>query len=342
MASPNNTVVNAGSGGSITDSLGNVWTITFANQIAINGTVDPVTNNVLQLAYVNGVVWQYTGYGLWYSYSNADGSWTESATSPLPAAPPPSSTPSPNNTVVNAGSGGSITDSTGNVWTITPSGQIAVNGAVDPVTNNVLQLAYVSNVVWQYTGYDIWYSYSATDGTWTESATSPLPVGTPPTAPTLTAGIATSEQRASDMDERRRRGNLSSPVQAAFGDDLVDIHRRDRLTQRDSYRAGGIHVLRLLGRRHQHGWRCRLQPDHRHHGIAPLRSSSHPRHRPASRPPMSGARRSICPGQPRPARPRSPISRATRATSPTRSPRTMRWQLRAPDRSPILTARPGP
>jgi hypothetical protein len=191
MASPNNTVVNAGSGGSITDSVGNVWTITFAGQIAINGTVDPVTNNVLQLAYVNGVVWQYTGYGLWYSYSNADGSWTESATSPLPAAPAPSSTPSPNNTVINAGSGGSITDSTGNVWTITPSGQIAVNGAVDPVTNNVLQLAYVSNVVWQYTGYDIWYSYSATDGTWTESATSPLPVGTPPTAPTLTAGIAT-------------------------------------------------------------------------------------------------------------------------------------------------------
>lgn len=191
MASPNNTVVNAGSGGSITDAVGNVWTITPSNQIAINGTVDPVTNNVLQLAYVNGVVWQYTGYGLWYSYSSADGSWTESATSPLPAAPPPSSTPSPNNTVVNAGSGGSITDSLGNVWTITPSGQIAINGAVDPVTNNVLQLAYVSNVVWQYTGYDIWYSYSATDGTWTESATSPLPVGTPPTAPVLTAGTAT-------------------------------------------------------------------------------------------------------------------------------------------------------
>jgi hypothetical protein len=192
MPSPNNTVVNAGSGGSITDSLGNVWTITSSNQIAINGSVDPVTNNVLQLAYVNGVVWQYTGYSLWYSYSPADGTWTESATSPLPAAPPPSSTPSPNNTVVNAGSGGSITDSLGNVWTITPSGQIAVNGVTDPVTNNVLQLAYVNNVVWQYTGYNIWYSYSATDGTWTESATSPLPTGTPPTAPTLTAGTATS------------------------------------------------------------------------------------------------------------------------------------------------------
>ena len=51
--------------------------------------------------------------------------------------------PSPDNTVVLAGSTAAITDASGNKWTITSGGQVAINGVVDPVTSGVIELAYV-------------------------------------------------------------------------------------------------------------------------------------------------------------------------------------------------------
>jgi hypothetical protein len=56
--SPSGTVVTAGSGGSIRDASGNVWTINAAGQVTINGQADTTTSNVIELAYVNGIVWQ--------------------------------------------------------------------------------------------------------------------------------------------------------------------------------------------------------------------------------------------------------------------------------------------
>jgi len=50
---------------------------------------------------------------------------------------------------VQAGSGGSITDSQGNKWTITSGGQVAENGNADSTTANVIQLDYVSGQLWQ-------------------------------------------------------------------------------------------------------------------------------------------------------------------------------------------------
>ncbi|MFL5252275.1 MAG: carbohydrate-binding domain-containing protein [Rhodopila sp.] len=77
-----------------------------------------------------------------------------------------------------AGSTAAITDASGNKWTITPGGQIAVNGTTDATTANVKELAYVDGKVWQENASNLWWgktspsaSWSPTDGT----STSPLP-----------------------------------------------------------------------------------------------------------------------------------------------------------------------
>jgi hypothetical protein len=52
------TTVAAGSTNTLVDSTGNIWAITSGAQITVNGVVDPVTANVIQIAYVNGHIWQ--------------------------------------------------------------------------------------------------------------------------------------------------------------------------------------------------------------------------------------------------------------------------------------------
>lgn len=87
--SPNNTVVTAGSGGVITDATGNLWTITSAGLVALNGVADTTTSSVAQLAYVNGVVWYETNSGVWRGKSSSSAAWSPTSgtsVSPLPAS----------------------------------------------------------------------------------------------------------------------------------------------------------------------------------------------------------------------------------------------------------------
>jgi hypothetical protein len=85
--SANDAVVVAGSTAAITDSHGNKWTITTAGKIAENGVTDPITQSVIKLAYVSGVVWQENVSGYWYS--KTAGGWSPPTTkSPLPIVPP--------------------------------------------------------------------------------------------------------------------------------------------------------------------------------------------------------------------------------------------------------------
>ena len=58
MTSPNGTVVTANTGGAITDSKGNVWTISASGLVVENGVADTFTANVTELAFKNGVLWQ--------------------------------------------------------------------------------------------------------------------------------------------------------------------------------------------------------------------------------------------------------------------------------------------
>jgi hypothetical protein len=93
-ASPNNTVVIRGSTAAITDASGNLWTINAADQVAVNGTADTTTGGVIEIAYVNGLVYQEaTTSNLWWSKSSPSAVWSPSAgssVSPLPSVSAPS------------------------------------------------------------------------------------------------------------------------------------------------------------------------------------------------------------------------------------------------------------
>ena len=87
--SPNGTTIVHG--GSITAATGTVWTISASGQVVRNGVADPYTNNVIELAYKNGVLWQENTAGLWYAkVGNAPGNyhgWASGTyTAPVPEA----------------------------------------------------------------------------------------------------------------------------------------------------------------------------------------------------------------------------------------------------------------
>ncbi len=92
------------------------------------------------------------------------------------------STPSPDNTVITAAAGGSITDASGNVWSII-NGDVAVNGTPDGQSANVIELAYEKGFIWQENTAHMWWSKSSPSGTWGPTygtATSPVPSGPSP------------------------------------------------------------------------------------------------------------------------------------------------------------------
>jgi hypothetical protein len=95
----------------------------------------------------------------------------------------PMPTPSPDNTVVKAGSTATINDASGNVWSITSGNQVARNGVTDTTTNRVTQLAWEKGVIWQENTDLNWYSW--TGGGWSQATTvSPIPPTTTPPTPT--------------------------------------------------------------------------------------------------------------------------------------------------------------
>jgi endoglucanase len=72
-------------GAVLCDSSGNMWAITNLGTITINGTAAGYSANVIELAYVNGVIWQENSSKLWWSW--VGGTWTPTSgtsTSPLP------------------------------------------------------------------------------------------------------------------------------------------------------------------------------------------------------------------------------------------------------------------
>jgi hypothetical protein len=200
-------VILAGSTAALTDASGNAWTITSGGQVAVNGTVDAVTKNVVEMAYVNGTIWQEINSGYWYGETTPNGSWAPTLgtlTSPLPATPtptptptpPPAPTPSNNDTVVDAGSTAAITDANGNQWTITNGGQVAVNGTVDAVTKNVTEMAYVNGTIWQQNSAGYWYGETTPNDSWAPTLgtlTSPLPEPITIAAGTASATVSQSQ-----------------------------------------------------------------------------------------------------------------------------------------------------
>ena len=90
----------------------------------------------------------------------------------------PTSTVSPDNTVVTLGSTAAIVDASGNNWTLTSDGLVAVNGVADTTTAQVTELAYVSKQIWQENSGNLWWGKTSPTDAWAPNAgvaTSPLP-----------------------------------------------------------------------------------------------------------------------------------------------------------------------
>lgn len=89
--STNDTTVMAGSTSAICDATGNTWGITASGQVTINGGTDTATANVVELALVDGTVWQENKASLWYGRASPSSSWLPAggtATSPVPVSGP--------------------------------------------------------------------------------------------------------------------------------------------------------------------------------------------------------------------------------------------------------------
>lgn len=103
------------------------------------------------------------------------GSFNTNAAS-KPPSPVATVTPSADNTVIKAGSTAAIVDASGNEWTITSGGQVAVNDVAEATTTNVVEIAKVGGTIWQENTANLWWGKTSPTDSWNgETATSPLP-----------------------------------------------------------------------------------------------------------------------------------------------------------------------
>lgn len=90
---------------------------------------------------------------------------------------------SPDKTDLVAPTAALITDASANTWGITSS-QVVVNGTPDATTNGVVELAYVSGLIWQKNLSSDWYSKSSPGATWSgPTKTNPITGVAGPTIP---------------------------------------------------------------------------------------------------------------------------------------------------------------
>jgi hypothetical protein len=127
---------------------------------------------------------------------------------------------SPDRTTVAAGSTGAITDNFGVVWTITAGGQVAYNGTADSSTAYVVQLAWVSGVLWQCNAAGNWYSSKGGGLGWSAGTqVNPLTGVAPAGAFTVRAGKILDPKGkvyvAAGMNNR--------PSSASIGDAILNL-----------------------------------------------------------------------------------------------------------------------
>jgi hypothetical protein len=215
--SPNDTVVN-GTAGTIIDASGNQWTIIAGGQVEINGVADATTKGVIELAYVNGIIWQENSSELWWGETEPNASWAPSAgtpTSPLPATPTPmpvpTPTPTPTLNELTPTSGSTLTDAAGNKWTLTSAGVVDENGTAVPGSSGTSAFAIVSGVDYgQDATSQSWFTYSPTSQSWTSSAAPVLtPSPTPTPAPGGPAGISNAQDLINYFTQLQGKGIVS-------------------------------------------------------------------------------------------------------------------------------------
>ena len=129
--SPSGTTIKSSSAAPIIDQNGNAWSLVQSAsnglQIAVNGTVDAPTANVVLLKPSTAQWSRRTPAATGPPRRRRNDSWTQIAN--------PNPTPSSNGTKITSASASPIIDKSGNAWTLVQSTskglQIAVNGTVD-------------------------------------------------------------------------------------------------------------------------------------------------------------------------------------------------------------------
>ena len=211
--SPDGTKITTAAASPIIDQAGNKWTLVQSAsnglQIAVNGTVDATTGNVVLLETLGGNIVQENTAGNWYSEPGLTGPWSQ-ITNPTPPPPP---TPSPDGTKITTAAASPIVDQAGNKWTLVQSAsngmQIAVNGTVDATTANVVLLETLGGKIVQENTAGNWYSEPGLTGPWSQ-ITNPTPP--PPPTPSPDGTKITTAAASPIIDQA---GNKWTLVQSA-------------------------------------------------------------------------------------------------------------------------------
>jgi hypothetical protein len=159
------------SGGSITDSTNNIWTLSSAGDAIKNGVAVPDGAGTSKLTYVvaTKTIWGQDGSsGQWYSWNGS--SWVgPTSVSPIPAAPTPTPTPIPTPPPVTsirvaAGATAAFVDSLGNTWSADrgfTGGTAYVNSPTIAISNTRTSQLYNSQRYGAFT-----YSFPIANGTY--------------------------------------------------------------------------------------------------------------------------------------------------------------------------------
>lgn len=95
---------------------------------------------------------------------------------------------------ITGGAATPIVDAGGEIWSIDVNKQVAVNGADDATTANVVALAFVDGKVWQQNDAGNWWSKTLPTDQWT-SAASPLPVTASATSTQPAISVSAADTR---------------------------------------------------------------------------------------------------------------------------------------------------
>jgi hypothetical protein len=129
---------------SLCDNANNSWTVV-AGVIQMNGAAQTGTQNVIELLWQDGTVYQENASHLWWRWSN--NAWVSTSQpeslsgATIPAAP-------------------QLNDSNGNYWTVS-GGVIQMNGVSHVGTQNVVLLLYYNRVIYQKNAAGGWWKWES-------------------------------------------------------------------------------------------------------------------------------------------------------------------------------------
>ncbi|MGD0494172.1 MAG: putative Ig domain-containing protein [Steroidobacteraceae bacterium] len=161
----------------ITDSSGNVWTVS-GGVVHENGALAGYSKGVTLLLYDNNRIYQENSAGGWWSWNGS--TWVSSSD--------PRKLASANGTALPAAA--QITDSSGDVWTLS-GGVVHENAALAGYSNGVTLLLYDNKIIYQENSAGGWWSWNGS--TWVSSSDPRTVTTSDPTAPTISGSPATSD-----------------------------------------------------------------------------------------------------------------------------------------------------